>query len=1437
MYLAFVLIFNFNPTFHAFAAGEENAIKTEIFKFNPKIKKIEYSSDKVFDFLNLKFISVTTDQPEYWPDEDVFLKIIMPMAPSREVKITFQKKDSISKELGKFKLDDGGILVQKIMSGTESRLEPGEYTVIVERTDKNIQDFTTFSVIEGSLSSVSFAYEFKQMTNFEALKDVRGGWFLGNPGGAGMRWGNGLFVKNQVREFNEPFTGKAAVKTRCYLPGCNGCEAGPSQDIDIRNGSLEVDLDIGGHSGPFEIEVTTPKGSVRHLFQKSGHIERQSTKLTHNMTNDFNATLAPYEGTSQIYGRDVFIEKGRNKNENDAFELTSPVCDESNKIEILARKDVVNARAVIFYFGDDCELKTREIVLSKRIKKGEKIELECFPPYCFVALAGCAADRLDCFESWAIVFAPSRISVEITAPEAGMPLSSIDIDLKCTDMRSGRGMPCRGILEVFDNRVESKSPKEPLVSAIGDSYRGLSDYTSNWVDLTGYGDGGNISNNLNIERNNTDINKSGRGIFSDVPKNHWSYKAIDKLLHKSSSAYYDTQKLKKGKLMTRYEIALAITRLINNKSGGADLNILQKLAVEFADELTLLGVNVQTLEEEVKAGNVVDALKSDVEMLKKGGIGKFKITLEDRIRFEENNKNLNAGSSNIGNSRFVNRLRMNIKGQIDDNVSTFTSPQDSTIHGQAVQNKAVTGTGSYKGSAAGTNRDLFLGYIDTKKIGGSEIGKNFKQGRYTITVGKGYTLGDEADGAAANKNYRGSNSDVDHEWKNVSAGAYYMETNSGTEDRLPDVIREGEKKVVFCGTVVTDKNGRARVNVQLPPQMGRCNIRFVAIDNFDYLEKNKDIDVNKEIYVETSVPAFIIPGSHIIAKAHVAGRPGEKMTLKLSGACLEKEVSIEMPEGKNDFEFELVGKNYGALHMEIFDNSGNLLDRRDVNIKNSASANITYSNIIISDGSPINLKKGENIQIYSNPGTMLRGLVRNIVTTMYSWFAHAEAITAQAAIRATLLRAIDEKIIDDDGMRDILKSGLVKSIKDFTEKFYDEKSGLVHPYPDVPVDITWTIWSAKNLISVVNSLKGSERLKNEFSDVILATSAMAEKMISELLRRGVSIHELGMFDPKTGEDVIPVEIDGKVVYQALIDDAVVRWFVDKIIPELDLPNSKGTKNVLTAFNKCYDKYRLLRAFERTGPLYYILVNLKPLFIRNDKNFAPLFAVVARGLINTSEPGLIQGPALLGGVYSSPQTAVKFIELLILMAGEKKIRTDAAVEVIKNGGIKETIQLSDSPLTFEAPDGGLIINVPELSALRSDETAEVDLFGHLEKSTFFKAEFDRDMMNIGDEGKLTIQLEKGKDPSEYYAIIAVPSTLSIRQTDDLLSDYKGQLLYGQKSSGGAGMQLLTAPFRGSSTMTLHVEGARKGESVGFVTVRHIFNPEVIATVKTAKVTVK
>lgn len=297
------------------------------------------------------------------------------------------------------------------------------------------------------------------------------------------------------------------------------------------------------------------------------------------------------------------------------------------------------------------------------------------------------------------------------------------------------------------------------------------------------------------------------GPFSDVPKSHWAYEAIQSLAAKGLLEGYADGKFKGTKAMTRYEMALMVARLIDKKFGGADFDTLQKLTVEFADELALLGVKVQALEEEVKVvRNDVDALKSDVDMLKKGGLGKIKLTIEDRIRFEDNKyKSLNVGVADLGNSRFVNRLRMNIKANIDDNVSSFISLQDSTRHGMGVQNNPTNGLNN--ATSFDTNRDLYLGYIDIKNFGG-EVVDNARIGRMTLTIGKAFIFDNEVDGLMLKKHYRGTNFSlggfdargvapvpgaaasandgldtklftVDHSWTNVSAGAYYM-TRSNT---------------------------------------------------------------------------------------------------------------------------------------------------------------------------------------------------------------------------------------------------------------------------------------------------------------------------------------------------------------------------------------------------------------------------------------------------------------------------------------------------------------------------------------------------------------------------------------------------------------------------------------------------------------------------------
>jgi hypothetical protein len=78
---------------------------------------------------------------------------------------------------------------------------------------------------------------------------------------------------------------------------------------------------------------------------------------------------------------------------------------------------------------------------------------------------------------------------------------------------------------------------------------------------------------------------------------------------------------------------------------------------------------------------------------------------------------------------------------------------------------------------------------------------------------------------------------------------------------------------------------------------------------------------------------------------------------------------------------------------------------------------------------------------------------------------------------------------------------------------------------------------------------------------------------------------------------------------------------------------------------------------------------------------------------------------------------------------------------------------------------------------------------------------------------------------------------VKQTVDILSDYRGQLIYGQQGMGSQQIQMLAVPFRGSRNLDLLLEGAYAGISPGMVMVRHIENSTLVATVPTPSVRVR
>ncbi|MBI4977111.1 MAG: hypothetical protein HZC28_06480 [Spirochaetes bacterium] len=1163
--------------------------ETALFKADFEKKTILGVQESVKDYMKVQFVSLTTDQPLYWPNEDVFLKTLMPLTPGAKFRLTLQKKGASSKDLGLFSVNDAGIAVQTILSGKERKIEAGEYTATIKAVDGDATSYTSFTVVEGSLGAVSFAHEFKQLTSAAQLEKEKGAWFFGNAAGVGKRWGNGLNVKNEVRVLNQPFNGEAKIKSRCFLSGCNGVEAGTQQTVAIKDGKLELVLEVGGHSGPFGIEVITEKGSVEYVFGRSGHVERQTIPVSGGMKSRYIATLAPYEKTIPVPGRDIFVVK-EGEDGSAVFDIASPIIAAGGNAVITALKDIENPRVFVLTPAKGGAYASKEIKTSS-MKNGAVLPVPCSAPYSLIAIAGFSDGKYR--EAWAVCFPASSIDAEIQCAGNGLPLKQFSLTVKTFERGSRKALPAYGILEVFDNRVQSKSSKEPLASAVGDGARSLGNYLSSWRDYTGVAE-----------------------------------------------------------------------------------------------------------EDEVQA--------------------------KDEPMQRKEMKKMSAPRAAAG-------VMMDMS--VAPSVAPAPKPASSSANEPQV-----------------------------------------------------------------------------------------------TADLPPDqeTIREGEKKVVYCAVVKTGADGSVVVPVTLPPQTGRCTMRFTAISGFDYAEAVKDVDVAKDNYLEVSMPTLIMPDADIEARVTaVIYAEGAQLTVSRNG---EKASVYKLKKGAQELAVPLSGKKTGVMLFSLVDASGKTLDKREMTTRNIASFPITFSDIMISDGKPMTIAGG-TVTAYAHPGKLLENMAMNMTTTMYSWFGHAEALSASCAIRAVLISAIDGNIIDGNGMRDTLKSDLVKTVKDLRTAFYDDASHLVRPYPGVDVNERFSIWTVNNLSAMLTHLDGNRA--GEFADTIARAKEIIDGVRGELKKRQVT--EAGLFDIARGVQTIPVEVDGKVVYTAITDKAAVDWFVAKALPKFALDKAKDDAAVNANFISLYDTYRFLRSFERTGATYYLLLNAKGMYTRGDAKYPELFNRIAKNILLTQEPGLIQGPALLGGVYSSSGTVAQFLDLMLAMAKDKKVVQTPEITVTK-AGKKDRVKITRG-FTAIGGEGGITVEAPQYVTLRVDTQKEVNMMSYVQNKPFLKANVERTSLKTGDEVTVSVELNADMDPAEYYAVIAVPTTLSIRQTEDLLSDYKGQLLYGQRASGGQKIQMLTAPFRGSRTMNLICTASVVGESEGYVFVRHVSNPAKCATVKIHKVTVR
>ncbi len=111
--------------------------------------------------------------------------------------------------------------------------------------------------------------------------------------------------------------------------------------------------------------------------------------------------------------------------------------------------------------------------------------------------------------------------------------------------------------------------------------------------------------------------------FVDVPADHWAYDAVQSLAAKGIIVGYPDGTFGGNRTMTRYEFAEAIAKALAyvEQKGYVtkdDLAVLEKLSVEFAEELSTLGVTVDDLKAALgENSKAIKALQADVEKLNK----------------------------------------------------------------------------------------------------------------------------------------------------------------------------------------------------------------------------------------------------------------------------------------------------------------------------------------------------------------------------------------------------------------------------------------------------------------------------------------------------------------------------------------------------------------------------------------------------------------------------------------------------------------------------------------------------------------------------------------------------------------------------------------------------------------------------------------------------
>ncbi len=171
--------------------------------------------------------------------------------------------------------------------------------------------------------------------------------------------------------------------------------------------------------------------------------------------------------------------------------------------------------------------------------------------------------------------------------------------------------------------------------------------------------------------------------FTDVPKDHWSYAALDELAKDGIIEGYGDSKFQGNRMMSRYEMATIVAKAMDKVKSGSlgDQALVEKLEKEYGSELEALNKKVDALDKKVDETNV--------------RIDNVKITGFVRTQWDSDDQ---GGNSNNGDKRFYMDLEGEMK--VSDNwkakFQSETNRHYSSINGKTHKGNDDTDTGTFQ---------------------------------------------------------------------------------------------------------------------------------------------------------------------------------------------------------------------------------------------------------------------------------------------------------------------------------------------------------------------------------------------------------------------------------------------------------------------------------------------------------------------------------------------------------------------------------------------------------------------------------------------------------------------------------------------------------------------------------------------------------------------